>query len=85
MRNALLSRPARTRMINFRVSAEEFDILLGMARESGCRTVSDYLRQVVLTSATPTARNSEPGADRMSTVLAELEGAIRAARQSMRS
>ncbi len=85
MRNALLSRPARTRMINFRVSSEEFDVLLDMARESGCRTVSDYLRQVVLTSATPAPRAGEPGADRMTSVLAELEGAIRAARQSMRA
>lgn len=82
MRTALLSRPARSRMINFRVSGEEFDLLLASAQESGCRTVSDYLRKVVLSPA-PTPRAANPGTDRMSHVLAELEGAIRAARQSM--
>lgn len=85
MRTALLSRPARSRMINFRVSGEEFDLLLASARESGCRTVSDYLRQVVLSPAAAAPRAGEPEMDRMSHVLAELESAIRAARQSMRT
>jgi hypothetical protein len=85
MRTALLSRPARSRMINFRVSGEEFELLLESARESGCRTVSDYLRHVVLSPAASAPRTGELGADRMSNVLAELEGAIRAARQSMRT
>ena len=72
-------------MINFRVSSEEFDVLLDMARDSGCRTVSDYLRGVLLASAAPSPRAVEPDANRMISVLAELETAIRAARQSMRS
>jgi hypothetical protein len=46
----------RTRLVNFRLSVEEYQVLKETCARSGARSVSDYARAAVLTgAASPTA------------------------------
>lgn len=51
MKNALIENKARTRLLNFRLSSEETELLIQSARDSGARTVSEYVRAAVMDRA----------------------------------
>lgn len=61
MKNTLINRQARSRVVNFRVSPEEMDVLMRAAEGSGSRSVSDFVRQAAFTLAGDHRETAAPG------------------------
>ena len=64
----------RNRLINFRLTEDEFDKLRGACREQGARSISDFARSAVMGQAEqPTG---EPAPSRMDELLASLDARL---------
>lgn len=98
MKRVLIENEPRKKLLNFRLSAEESDLLLESARITGARSVSEYVRSVVMESArrdcvlpagrTLTRSHLPSGdggelAEKLQNALAALENAIRTTRQEI--
>ena len=62
----------RTRLVNFRLSEDEYLILKDTCARSGARSVSDYARAAVLSPASPCSDCW----DRIETVVSQLESRV---------
>lgn len=98
MRRVLIDRTPRTKLLNFRVSAEELGLLIQSADAAGARSVSEYIRAVALTGAARDLAASRAGLDlerlgpsggleptsmRVQRILKGVEAAIRSVRREM--
>lgn len=98
MRRVLIDRTPRTKLLNFRVSAEELGLLIQSADVAGARSVSEYIRAVALTGAARDLAASRAGLDleslgpsggleptsmRVQRILKGVEAAIRSVRREM--
>lgn len=69
----------RTRLVNFRLSEEEYQVLKETCALSGARSVSDYARSAVLTGAMPVAAPVNSCADRWE----RIEGVVKSLESKM--
>lgn len=61
----------RTRLVNFRLTDDEFENLRSAAMERGARSISDFARSAVLHSV-----NDADGDGRLDTIAGRLEGVL---------
>ena len=98
MRQTLIERKYRKKILNFRLSGEELEQVIDSASRSGARSLSEYIRDAVLFSARSDLRREMTGVDgvpvqgsqhdaepifRLQRVLASLEEALRSTRQEL--
>lgn len=69
----------RNRLVNFRVTDEEYERLRSASLASGARSLSDFARAAVLRAAArhPRGERSEPASASLALRVAELETALR--------
>lgn len=99
MKRALIENKPRRKLLNFRLSAEETDMLVESARIAGARSVSEYVRAAVMecarrdsalgdgfTSNRPRTSVPTDGSElaiKVQNALTALENAIRVTRQEI--
>lgn len=68
----------RTRLVNFRLSEEEFELLQQTCSRSGARSISDFARAAVLSapSIPPTSLGCGTRLDRLESLLTRLENSL---------
>lgn len=68
----------RTRLVNFRLSEEEFEVLQQTCARSGARSISDFARAAVLAAPSITPADSVCGnrLDRLEMLLTRLETSL---------
>jgi len=67
----------RNRLINFRLTEEEFDYLHRACHEQGARSISDFARGAVLQQAgTAAAPAGAPDASRLERLILQLDGRV---------
>lgn len=69
----------RNRLVNFRVTDEEYERLRSASLASGARSLSEFARAAVLRAAArqPRGERSEPASTNLALRVAELETALR--------
>ena len=67
----------RTRLVNFRLSEEEYQTLKDAALSQGARSISDFARAAILTSvANPVGQNGALDLEGLDQKVTEIQGAV---------